>query len=243
MKFNKPLLIFTCLSLLLMGCAHESEKKSAEKSPKVAPAVAAPESPATATPASVAVPASVLPVGPATPNPYLQTTQKFSEQIEINFHDAVSAMEQKNWTHAQAVLEPLAANNPSLSGVQLNLGIVYREQGQKDKAADAFNRAIKANFKNVAAYNQLAVLKREGGDFAGAETLYKKALDIWPFYPEGHKNIAILYELYLAKPEQALPHYLAYQQLLPAPDKQVDSWVADLQRRVNGAKKPTEGAQ
>jgi hypothetical protein len=42
--------------------------------------------------------------------------------------------------------------------------------------------------------------------------------------------------LYLGKPEQALPHYQAYQQLLPAPDKQVDSWVADLQRRLNAAK-------
>jgi Flp pilus assembly protein TadD len=125
-----------------------------------------------------------------------------------------------------------------LSGVYLNLGIVYRNKGDLEKAIAEFNLAITANMRNVDAYNQLAVLKRESGDFNGAETLYQKALSIWPFYPEGHKNIAILYDLYLGKPELALSHYQAYQQLLPAPDKQVDSWVADLQRRLAKGKTP-----
>ena len=117
-----------------------------------------------------------------------------------------------------------------------NVSIFGIGPGVEQKAVEAFDRAIKANMKNVDAYNQLAVLKREAGDFAAAESLYQKALGIWQFYPEGHKNIAILYDLYLGKPEQALPHYQAYQQLLSAPDKQVDSWIADVQRRLNVGK-------
>lgn len=179
---------------------------------------------------------AALPAGPATANPYLQTNASFSEQATVNFHDAVMAMQQKNWSHAEAVLVALAEKNPRLSGVYLNLGIVYRAQGKTDRAAEAFQQAISANLKNVDAYNQLAVLKREAGDFTAAEALYQKALAIWPFYPAGHKNIAILYELYMGKPEQALPHYLAYQQLLGAPDKQLESWIADLQRRLNSGK-------
>jgi Flp pilus assembly protein TadD len=159
--------------------------------------------------------------------------QKYSERVEVNFQDAVNAIQQKNWARAETVLTSLAEKNPQLSGVHLNLGIVYKAKGDNEKAAAAFNRAITANSKNVEAYNHLAVLKREAGDFAAAEALYQKALMVWPFYPEGHKNIAILYDLYLAKPEQALPHYLAYQQLVPAPDKQLDSWIAELQRVLN----------
>jgi tetratricopeptide (TPR) repeat protein len=243
MKFSKPLLALFVMVGWLSACGSNPEKPADTKIIEK-PAAAEVGSKAAGTdaekaaPVVKAIPSSVLPVGPVTPNPYLQNPQKFSEQVEINFRDAVASMQQKNWDHAEAVLKQLAEKNPKLSGVYLNLGIVYRNKGDTEKAAAEFNRAITANMKNVDAYNQLAVLKREAGDFNAAEGLYQKALTIWPFYSEGHKNIAILYDLYLGKPEQALPHYQAYQQLLPAPDKQVDSWVADLQRRLNSGKTP-----
>lgn len=230
MTFNKLLLaaIFS-ICVLFTGCSTHPEKTSGEKNPSS-------KSASNSDGEKNAVPASVLPAGPATPNPYLLNPPKVSDSVAASFRDAVAAIQQKNWAYAESVLTPLAAANPNLSGVQLNLGIAYRGKGDNEKAAEAFNRAITANSKNVDAYNQLAVLKREAGDFAGAELLYQKALNQWPFYPEGHKNIAILYDLYLGKPDQALPHYQAYQQLLPAPDKQVDSWVAEVQRRVSGGK-------
>jgi len=249
MKFNKPLFapLYTFILLmfgLLSGCGSVPEKP-ADQAPIEKAASAEVKADASADKSVAAkneISSSVLPIGVVTPNPYLQNPQKFSEQVEVNFRAAVVAMQQKNWDFAESTLKKLAEKNPKLSGVHLNLGIVYRNKGNAEKAAEEFNLAINTNMKNVDAYNQLAVLKREAGDFSAAESLYKKALGIWPFYPEGHKNIAILYDLYLGKPEQALPHYQAYQQLLPAPDKQVDSWVADLQRRLN-ASKPSDKAE
>ncbi len=145
-------------------------------------------------------------------------------------------MHNKNWNQAEQLLQALALANPGLSGVALNLGIVYRSKGELEKATEQFNRAIQINPKNLDAYNQLAILKREAGQFSAAENLYKQALHVWPYHRDSHRNIAILYELYLGQPEQALPHYIAYQQLSSEPDKQVASWIADLQRRVNNAK-------
>ena len=241
MKFNNALLASFIILGVLSACGSNPEKPSDTAAvSKTAPEKKAGEGEeASAAPAAkpkVDIPTSIMPAGPVTPNPYLQNPQKLNDQVQVSFHDAVAAMQQKNWDHAEAALKQLAEKNPKLSGVYLNLGIVYRNKGDKEKAAAEFNRAITANAKNVDAYNQLAVLKREAGDFAAAESLYQKALAVWPFYAEGHKNIAILYDLYLSKPEQALPHYQAYQQLLAAPDKQVDSWVADLQRRLNSGK-------
>lgn len=240
MKFIKPLFAFLFAVNFLSGCSSAPEKlsyqkpieKATSKSTEVKSDAGVEKSAA----AKVEIPSSVLPAGPATPNPYLQNPQKLSEQVDVNFRAAVLAMQQKNWDFAEATLKQLAEKNTKLSGIHLNLGIVYRNKGATEKAANEFNLAINTNMKNVDAYNQLAVLKREAGDFTTAETLYQKALGIWPFYPEGHKNIAILYDLYLGKPEQALPHYQAYQQLLSAPDKQVDSWIADVQRRLNAGK-------
>jgi tetratricopeptide (TPR) repeat protein len=178
-----------------------------------------------------------LPSGPVTPNPYLEDKPKVNAQTQRSFEAAVVAMQQKKWAQAETQLQALAVANPKLSGVQLNLGIVYRAKGDLPKATEAFNQAIKINSKNLDAYNQLAIVKREAGDFVAAEALYQKALAVWPFHAESHKNIAILYELYMGKPGQALPHFQAYQQLLPAPDKQVDSWIADLERRLGIVKK------
>lgn len=235
MIFNKilrTLLRCFAISALVVGCSSNPEKESGDAENAQQGNIAA----------DGKIVSSALPAGPVTPNPYLQTKANVSSQVENNFRNATAAMQQKHWSQAETILQALATANPNLSGVHLNLGIVYRAKNDMTKAADAFNRAIAANPKNIDAYNQLALLKREAGEFSEAELLYQKALGVWRFHPETHKNIAILYELYLGKAELALPHYQAYQQLLPAPDKQVDSWVADLQRRVGGGKPPVKAA-
>lgn len=233
MKFNSALALLAAVifSCLLFSCSANPEKVSGQPAEKKS------ESDAGSSDQQFAVPTSVLPAGPATPNPYLQSRLSVPAAAEASFRAAVVAIQQKNWAQAETLLQPLAASYPALSGIPLNLGIVYRAQGDTQKAADAFALAIKLNVKNLDAYNQLAVLQREVGHFSEAEALYQQALKVWPFHAESQKNIAILYELYMGKPQQALPHYLAYRQLLPAPDKQLDSWIADLQRRLGGGKK------
>ncbi len=238
MIFNsilRTMLYFLMLAVLAAGCSSNPEKSASDNDSSVsAENKSADKKSEVDSPTKPVVLSPALPAGPITPNPYRQSKAKISSQVDISFRDAVAAMQQKNWPQAESLLQALTVANPTLSGVQLNLGIVYRAKNDLPKAAEAFNRAITVNPKNIDAYNQLALLKRESGEFAAAETLYQKALSVWPFHPESHKNIAILYELYMGKPEQALPHFQAYQQLLSAPDKQVDSWVADLQRRVGG---------
>src|SRR5690606_873070 len=107
--------------------------------------------------------------------------------------------------------------------------------GETEKAAQAFTQAIAANANNLDAYNQLGILKREAGDFTGAEEQYQQALAIWPFHPASHRNLGILYDLYMGRGEEALRHYQAYQQLLPEPDKVVNGWIVDLERRIGAS--------
>jgi tetratricopeptide (TPR) repeat protein len=217
----QALLIAGIIFLNVTGCSTSPEKKSSADDSQ-----------------DNKIGSPVLPAGPATPNPYLEDRPKVNAQTQKNFALAVALIQQKKWAQAETQLQALALANPKLSGVQLNLGLVYKAKDDNAKAMEAFNQAIKVNPQNIDAYNQLAILKREAGDFTAAEGLYKKALAVWPFHAVSHKNIAILYELYMGKAAQALPHFHAYQQLLPAPDKQVDSWVADLERRLGVAKKP-----
>lgn len=211
--------------LLLVGCASEPGKKSKTAKDDTAPAVAA---------AGV----SILPAGPVMPNPYLQNKPTVSRAAQQNFTDATRAMRNKQWAQAESLLQKVIAENSKLSGAYLNLGLVYRAQKEDKRAEQAFNNAIAANHTNLDAYNQLAILQREAGNFSGAEANYKKALSLWPFHAESYKNIAILYDLYMGRSAEALPHYEAYLQLLGGEDKQVTSWIADLQRRLGIAPKP-----
>ncbi len=227
MKFTK--LIAILFVMVLAGCSSAPGKKTKTASGDAEPAVAA-------------AGASILPAGPVTPNPYLQSKTSASRQAQQNFTDATRAMHNKQWAQAESLLQKVIAENNKLSGAYLNLGLVYRAQKEDKRAEQAFNDAITANHTNLDAYNQLAILQREAGNFSGAETNYKKALSLWPFHPESHKNIAILYDLYMGKSAEALPHYEAYLQLIGGEDKLATSWIADLQRRLGIAPKPKAAA-
>jgi tetratricopeptide (TPR) repeat protein len=215
------------MTLGLSGCTSTPEKKTTSAKRDVS-VVAAGE--------------SILPAGPVTPNPYLQNKPSVSREAQQNFTDATRAMHSKQWTQAESLLQKVIAENSKLSGAHLNMGLVYRAQQDNKRAEQAFNAAIAANHTNLDAYNQLAILQREAGNFSAAETNYNKALSLWPFHAESHKNIAILYDLYMGKSAEALPHYEAYLQLMGGEDKQATSWIADLQRRLGIAPKPKAAA-
>lgn len=219
MRFINPWLLLALL-LVLSACSSGPKKPAVDEAGQGA---------------SEAGASALLPPGPPTPNPYLASKPSISRQAQQSFNEAVAAMARKQWTQAETLLLRLTAQNPGLSGAFLNLGLVYEATGETEKAAQAFTQAIAANANNLDAYNQLGILKREAGDFTGAEEQYQQALTIWPFHPASHRNLGILYDLYMGRGEEALRHYQAYQQLLPEPDKVVNGWIVDLERRIGAS--------
>lgn len=221
---SKKLVLLAVVVSFLAACASSPEKKSKKSKADEDVTLAAPG-------------VSILPPGPATPNPYLQNPVNVSKAVASQFASAQNAMRNKQWGQAENILLQIIASNDKLSGAHLNLANVYAAQKQTEKAETSYQMAIAANPKNLDAYNQFAIFKREAGNFAEAEKLYQQAITVWPFHAASHKNIAILYDLYMGKPEQALPHYEAYLQLI-GEDKQAASWIADLQRRLGIQAKP-----
>ncbi len=74
------------------------------------------------------------------------------------------------------------------------------------------------------------------GMFDESLAAYKKSLKLDHDYALAHRNIGILYDLYLQLPEQALNHYKKYLQLTSEPDKQVNNWIIDLERRTGSSR-------
>ena len=150
----------------------------------------------------------------------------------VAFEQAVTAMREGRMRDAEIVLLEITVDQPELAGPWINLGRLYVALDRPEEARGALQRAIRANPRNCTAYNELGVLSRQVGDFAGAEEHYRTCLEKIPSFRDAYLNLGILYELYLGKLPEALEAYKRYQSLRSEPDRRVQGWVMDLQRRL-----------
>ncbi len=165
------------------------------------------------------------------------------ERAQVSYQLALDAMRRGDVTEAELELEQLTLEFPDFAGPQVNLGIIYMESGRLDAAEAALQRALVLNPSHVGAYNQLGILLRRQGSFADAEKAYLDALAVDPDYALAHYNLGVLLDLYMKRPEEALPHYQRYQELRGDPDKRVAKWIVDLRRRLGITDTTTRVAQ
>jgi Tfp pilus assembly protein PilF len=173
-------------------------------------------------------------------NPYQQNKVSVSDSVQAQFKRALQLMSESNWSQAETLLRDLIEQQPTLSGPILNLAMVKQQQGDLSAAERYYQQAIATNKNNIAAYNRYAVFLRQQGSFKKAEQYYQQALIIWPHSAETHRNVGILYDLYMGQLANAQHHYQQYLQLrerAPGFDadktyKQVKGWDIDLGRRL-----------
>jgi tetratricopeptide (TPR) repeat protein len=150
--------------------------------------------------------------------------------VDARFTAALDLMKQSQPQEAEAALTALVKDFPQYSGPLTDLGLIYFKSKRLDLAASAFAKAVNNNPQNAVAYNWQGMLFREGRDYGHAEQAYKRALSLNSDYANAHLNLGILYDVYLKRPADALPHYKAYQRLGGADDLRVLVWVADLEK-------------
>lgn len=77
-----------------------------------------------------------------------------------------------------------------------------------------------------------AIGQRRAGRFAEARAGYGAALALDPDYPLAHLNLAVLLDLFLGEPEEAMAHYQRYLDLAAAPDPRVERWARETSNRT-----------
>jgi tetratricopeptide (TPR) repeat protein len=208
-----------CLGLLLaLGAGCAQTPKSKKKPPQ-------------ADQSSAAVVQDGAPIT-LIPNPYLAQEIKVPPAAQTSFRNALVAMQSEDWRTAETQLRALAEAHPQLSGPQVNLGLVYWRQNKLEEAETAFKQALAINPLNNDAYVQYGYFLREQGRFNEAEAVYLKALEVWPHNLAAHRNLGILYDLYMGKFDAAMKHYEMVLRLSPEPNKEVEGWIIDLKRRL-----------
>lgn len=159
------------------------------------------------------------------------------------FQEALALMKARQFPEAQAAFIALSRDYPTFSGPLTDLGILYAQGRQHELAVASLTRAVAANPDNAVAHNWLGTLHREQGDLLRAEQAYRKAIAVRPTYAQAHLNLAILNDVALHRPREALSAYREYQRLIGSDDVLVAAWIRDLETRLQSAPKPTAVAE
>lgn len=158
-----------------------------------------------------------------------------SDAVRQAYAGALTAMQNGDWPAAQTMLQSLVASHPELPGPAVNLAIAELHLGRADDARKALEETA-AHFPGFApGQHQLGLQLCADGKFEAADAAYARALAADPKYALAYYDRAVLNDLYLQRPQVALQNYEQFQQLRPAPDKQVAGWIDALRRRANAA--------
>lgn len=151
------------------------------------------------------------------------------DKAEQRYQEALALLKNGQRKPAQDLLLALTRERPELSGPWTTLGISQAQGKQRDAAIASFTRAVTANPRNATAHNWLGSLYREAGNFAASEQAYLKALAAQPDYVAAHLNLAILYDVSMKRPQQALSYYRSYLQLKGGENLIVSAWIKELE--------------
>ena len=154
---------------------------------------------------------------------------------EQRFQEALALMKARRHAEAQAAFLALTRDFPDLSGPLTDLGILYAQGRQHDLAIASLTRAVKANPANAVAHNWLGTLHREKGDLLRAEQDYRRAIAARSDYGPAWLNLAILYDVALHRPREALATYQEYRRRFGEDDLIVAAWIRDLEARLQPA--------
>lgn len=172
------------------------------------------------------------------PDPYLASAPVVKPEDKPKFdamkkeYEGIVKLLATDEAAAESQLKQFMEAHPEYSGAAYNLAVLEKKRGNTTAAKEYLDTAIKRNPSNLNARNELALIFRDEGNFADAEKEYLEIIKRWGGYLTAYKNIGILYDLYMGRFADALPYYKKYNALVAEPDKQVNGWIVDIERRL-----------
>lgn len=121
----------------------------------------------------------------------------------------------ETWAEAAGAYEHVLAADPRRADARINLGTLYYEQENLDKAAKCFRRAVELEPGNALAHFNLGSLLDEAGQLGPARDHLQIALRLDPQHADAHYNLAIVFEK-LGAFHEAGRHWKRYIELDPA---------------------------
>jgi tetratricopeptide (TPR) repeat protein len=172
--------------------------------------------------------AGTKPEPTAAPSPVLPDAEAVSRYQQV-----LGALQAGNDPAAETQLRALINDYPQHAGPMVNLALLQARRNELQPAAELLTRATTVCEQCAQPWTELGVVQRKLGRFEAAEQSYQNAIAADDRYANAHFNLAVLYDLYLQRPELALEQFQRFRELGGAATSgDVEKWIADLQRRT-----------
>ena len=163
------------------------------------------------------------------PDAAIRELQKSARQKpnSVDTHEALAEayFNKRGFDDAAAEMKRAIALDPRNERAQYNLGLIYMEQKQPEKAEDAFSHLLKMNPNSANGHAGMARLLTSDGHYADALAEYKRVAEIDSLYPGINYRIGVL-EARLNQPDDAIASLLKQRQAWD--DAATESVLADL---------------
>jgi len=120
-----------------------------------------------------------------------------ADNMATTICDVASMMRAKkeNIQECMKMYERALTYNPKYSIPWYNLGVIYYELKEYDKATIYFNMTIHFNDKCAEAFNNLGVVSKDKGNIEMALKYYEMAIKVNPKFTQGYNNLSVTYNL------------------------------------------------
>ena len=160
-------------------------------------------------------------------------SQSVNSSERERYRDAITALNNKDFSTAQSILSEFIRNKPKLAGAYSNLALLHLKKQEYDKSLQMANKAIELNPKQAQAYNLRGQVYVNLGKIHDAKKDYAKSIELKPAYLNAQYNLALLYDIYLQEIDLAIKHYEIYMSLLKTPDVATKEWIDHLKGTQN----------
>ena len=117
------------------------------------------------------------------------------------FERAVAMMNDGKNDKAIELLTKVIERSPAVTAPYINIAVAYMRTGKLEPAEQHLKTALELVPHHPVASNEYGLLLRKAGRFKEARDIYEKAVARFPDYLPVHRNLGILWDLYLNDPE------------------------------------------
>jgi tetratricopeptide (TPR) repeat protein len=105
---------------------------------------------------------------------------------------AAQAVEQQHWQEAEKIYQQILVQQPS-SQAHNDLGVVYYQQNQLDKAFQQYTHAIETQPVYINAFLNRGLISAKRGDYSAAIADYSQMVKTIPHHYQAHFNMGVAY--------------------------------------------------
>jgi tetratricopeptide (TPR) repeat protein len=150
---------------------------------------------------------AVVPAGPA------PVSAKWIKQAAYYTIQGQQALALNQQNEALDYFQKVAGLYPDIRGLHLSMGLLYLQQKNYEPAVTHLEKAFQEEDSFVTALN-LGIACSGLKAYDRAETCFKRAMELQPGSPDGHKNLADLYRK-MNRVDEAVFHFGKYLDLRP----------------------------